>query len=45
MRKLSEGQSVEQLMERYSHLNKKQIPGALAYAADIIANEDIVESV
>ena len=45
VRKLSEGQSVDQLIESYPHLNKSQISGALAYAADIIANEDIVESV
>ena len=45
VRKLSEGQSVEQLMESYPHLNKKHISGALAYAADMIANEYIVESV
>jgi uncharacterized protein (DUF433 family) len=43
MRKLAEGNSVSDLFEAYPHLRKEQILAALEYAADMIANEDILE--
>ena len=45
MRKLAGGYSVDDLLENYPHLEKVQITAALEYAADMIANEEIIESV
>ena len=42
VRKLAGGFTVDQLLEAYPHLNKEQIFAALEYAADVIANEEIV---
>ena len=42
VRKLAGGFTVEQLLVAYPHLNKEQIFAALEYAADVIANEEIV---
>lgn len=44
MRKLADGYSVEDLLRSYPHLHKKQILAALEYAADMIANEDRLET-
>ena len=43
MRKLAEGYNIEDLLKSYPHLRKEQILAALEYAADIIANEEILE--
>lgn len=45
MRKLASGYSLSDLIESYPHLKKEQILAALEYAADLIANEETVESV
>ncbi|MEI7583470.1 DUF433 domain-containing protein [Runella sp.] len=42
IRKLSGGHTIEQLLEDYPHLRYEQILAALAYAADVIANEDLI---
>ena len=43
MRKLASGYTIEKLIESYPHLIQEQIFAALEYAADLIANEEIVE--
>ena len=44
MRKLADGYSIADLLKSYPHLTKEQILAALEYAADIIANEEILET-
>jgi uncharacterized protein (DUF433 family) len=41
LRKLSEGATVEELLEAYPSITKDDIQACLAYAADAIAHEDI----
>lgn len=41
LRGLSEGLGVEALMDAYPRLTAADIYAAIAYAADIVANEDI----
>lgn len=41
LRKLSEGATVEELLDAYPRLTKDDIQACLAYAADAIAHEDI----
>jgi uncharacterized protein (DUF433 family) len=43
IRKFAEGYTVNEIIESYPHLSTKQIYAALTYAADIIANEEILE--
>ena len=43
MRKLAEGFTVDELIKSYPHLKKEQIYAAFEYAAEIIANEEIME--
>jgi len=43
IRKFAEGYTVKEIIESYPHLGTEQIYAALAYAADIIANEEILE--
>ncbi len=45
MRKLAGGYSVDELIEAYPHLSRPQVLCALEYAADIIANDEAVETV
>lgn len=45
MRKLAEGYNIDDLLKSYPHLEKEQIFAALEYAADLIANEEIHETV
>jgi len=42
LRKLSEGMSEEELLDAYPHLTREDIRAALAYAAETIANEEVV---
>jgi len=42
LRKLSEGMSIEQLLQSYTHLSKDDVYAALTYASDLIANEEII---
>jgi uncharacterized protein (DUF433 family) len=44
MRKLASGYTTEQLTKSYPHLTEKQIMAALEYAADVIANEEQIET-
>ncbi len=45
VRKLASGYTVPELLNAYPNLNDKQIFAALAYAAELIANEITIESV
>ena len=42
LRKLSEGASEADLLDAYPHLTRDDLRAAVAYAADIIAREDVV---
>lgn len=44
MRKLADGYTVEGLLTAYPHLKKEQIFAALEFAAELIANEEILET-
>lgn len=44
MRKLAGGYSFEDILKAYPHLSKEQVAAACEYAADVIANEETVES-
>jgi uncharacterized protein (DUF433 family) len=43
LRKLSEGAREPDLLDAYPRLTREDIQAALAYAADILAHEEIVE--
>lgn len=40
LRKLSEGATVEELLDAYPHLSREDIQAALAYAAEALALEE-----
>ncbi len=42
LRKLSEGMSMEQILDSYEYLSKEDVLAALNYASDLIANEEII---
>lgn len=42
LRKLSEGMTVEELLEAYPHLTKEDILAALSYSADVISQEELI---
>lgn len=42
VRKLSEGMSEEEILDAYPRLTQADIRAALAYAADVLAQEDII---
>jgi uncharacterized protein (DUF433 family) len=42
LEKLGEGASVEELLEAYPHLERADVLAALRFAADYLADEDIV---
>ena len=42
LRKLGEGATQDDILEGYPHLAKQDILAAIAYAADVIAREDLV---
>ncbi len=44
LEKLGEGTSIEELLEAYPNLTKEDILAALSYSADVIKNEELVES-
>jgi uncharacterized protein (DUF433 family) len=44
MRKLAGGYTFEKLLEAYPHLTNEQLAAACEYAADVISNEETVES-
>lgn len=43
MRKLAGGYTIEELMSSYPHISADQIHSVFEYAADVIANEEVVE--
>jgi uncharacterized protein (DUF433 family) len=44
IRKLAGGYTFNDVIKAYPHLTKEQIAAACEYAADVIANEETVES-
>ena len=44
MRKMACGYAVDEILQSYPHLNKEQVMAALEFAADMIANEDTLET-
>ncbi len=44
MRKLAGGFTLTDLLKSYPNLNKEQVLAALEYAADLIANEESLET-
>jgi len=42
LQKLSEGASIDQLLEAYPSLKKEDVLAVLAYASDIVSNETII---
>ncbi len=42
--KLSEGCSIEEFIESYPHIHREDVLAALAYAADMVANEAMIET-
>jgi uncharacterized protein (DUF433 family) len=45
LRRISEGATEEDLIASYPHLTREDIRAAVGFAADTIANEEIVETV
>ncbi|MBZ0109844.1 MAG: DUF433 domain-containing protein [Candidatus Scalindua rubra] len=44
LEKLSEGVTIQELLEAYPHLAKEDILAALSYSADVISREELIES-
>ncbi len=44
LRKLSEGMTIEELIEAYPQLTKEDILAAISYSADVIAEEELIAS-
>ena len=42
LQKLSEGASIDQLLEAYPSLKKEDVLAVLVYASDIVSNETII---
>jgi len=42
LKKLSEGMTIEELLEAYPHLTKEDILAVLSYSADVISKEEII---
>ncbi|MBE0427857.1 MAG: DUF433 domain-containing protein [Nitrospirae bacterium] len=42
LRKLSEGMTIDELLEAYPHLTKDDILAALSYSADVISQEELI---
>jgi len=45
MRKLAGGYTINDILQMYTHLKKKQVLGVFEYAADMIANEISIDAV
>ena len=45
LRKIAAGNTIEDLLKNYPHLTGPQIMAVLEYAADLIANEETIETV
>jgi uncharacterized protein (DUF433 family) len=44
LRKLSEGMTIEELLEAYPHLTKDDVLAAVSYSADVIEREELLVS-
>jgi uncharacterized protein (DUF433 family) len=44
LRRLSEGMTIDELLEAYPHLKREDIFAALSYSADVIAQEELIAS-
>ena len=44
LRKLSQGMTIEELLEGYPHLTRDDILAALSYTADVISKEEVIEA-
>lgn len=42
LKKLSEGMSIDELIQAYPHLTREDILAALSYSADVISKEEII---
>ena len=42
LRKLSEGMSIEEVLEAYPHLTKEDVLATFSYSADLISNEELI---
>jgi uncharacterized protein (DUF433 family) len=42
VRKLSEGESVDGLLDAYPHLTKDDVLAALSYCADVVGREELI---
>lgn len=43
LRKLGEGEEIEDLLQAYPHLTREDILATLSYSADVIGTEEMVE--
>jgi uncharacterized protein (DUF433 family) len=44
LRKLSEGMTIEELLEAYPHLTRDDILAAISYSADVISQGELIAS-
>lgn len=44
LKKLSEGQTIEDLLEAYIHIEKEDILACLEYSAEVISSEQLIEA-
>ncbi|BCB97065.1 hypothetical protein JZK55_19870 [Dissulfurispira thermophila] len=44
LRKLSEGMTIEELLEAYPQLTREDILASIKYSADVIAEEELIAS-
>jgi uncharacterized protein (DUF433 family) len=42
LKKLSEGMTIDELLEAYPHLKKEDVLAALSYSADVISKEELI---
>ncbi len=42
LRKMSEGMTIEELLEAYPHLKREDIFAVISYSADVIAKEELI---
>ena len=42
LRKLSEGMSIEEVLEAYPHLTKEDVLATFSYSADVISKEELI---
>ncbi len=45
LRKLSQGATISDLLQMYPHISPTQINAVFEYAANLLANEDLLETV